>query len=73
MLFIDGLHTYEGVAGDINDWVPRVCPGGIVVFDDYFNQEPEVGVRRAVDELLRSGLVEPDLHRAHSLAWISKR
>jgi MMP 1-O-methyltransferase len=72
LLFIDGLHTYQGVASDISDWVPRVCRGGIVVFDDYFNEEPEVGVRRAVDELLGSGLVEPAVHRAHSLAWITK-
>jgi len=62
LLFIDGLHTYEGARTDIQCWVPRVRSGGIIVFDDYFNHNPGVGVKRAVDELLRSGLVEPQLH-----------
>jgi len=71
LLFIDGLHTYEGVSRDIADWVPRVVPGGVVVFDDYHN--PQAGVRRAVDELLTSGSVRPELHRAGVLVWAVRR
>ena len=73
LLFIDGLHTYEGVSTDIRDWVPRVIPGGVVVFDDYPNPDPTVGVRRAVDELLASGLVEPRLRSAFNLTWTVRR
>ena len=62
LLFVDGLHTYEGVSLDIDSWVPRVIKDGVIVFDDYFNRNPGVGVKRAVDELLTSGLVEPTLH-----------
>ena len=72
LLFIDGLHSYEGVKSDIEDWVPRVIPGGIIVFDDYLNDREDVGVRRAVDELVASGSVGP-VHRGGSvLVWTRK-
>jgi predicted O-methyltransferase YrrM len=73
LLFIDGLHSYEGVQTDIADWLPRVIAGGIVVFDDYFNDKPEVGVRAAVDELRASGAVDPRLRRGDVLVWLRKR
>jgi hypothetical protein len=74
LLFIDGLHTYEGVKTDIAQWVPRVVPGGAIVFDDYFNTNDGVGVRRAVNELLVSGSVEPRLRHNHGyLVWTLKR
>lgn len=69
LLFIDGLHTYEAVQQDIADWVPRVVPGGVVIFDDYDNTAPGVGVKRAVDDLLRTGLVDPTLRRGFNLVW----
>ena len=70
LLFIDGLHTLEGVERDIADWVPRVRVGGVIVFDDYDNVAEGVGVRTAVDRLLASGLVDPDLHRGFNLVWM---
>jgi hypothetical protein len=73
LLYIDGLHTYEGVRCDIEAWVPRVVPGGLVVFDDYSNTNPGVGVRAAVDELLASGMVEPRLRTAELLSWTRRR
>lgn len=74
LLYVDGLHSYEGVRADIRDWAPRVVPGGVIVFDDYFNANPGVGVRRAVDELLGSGLVEPGLQTTRgSFVWTRRR
>jgi Methyltransferase domain len=73
LLYIDGLHTYEGAKADISDWVSRVIRGGVIVFDDYFNQNDGVGVRCAVDELLASGAVEPALQKASALVWTTKR
>ena len=72
LLFIDGLHTYEGVAADIADWVPRVVPGGIIVFDDYMNHDPGVGVKQAVDELLETGLVVRRMHTIFNLTWLTR-
>jgi predicted O-methyltransferase YrrM len=71
LLYIDGLHTYEGVHDDITTWVPRVVPGGVIVFDDYFNTNSGVGVHQAVDELLASGQVS-ELHASYLLTWVTK-
>ena len=35
MLFIDGDHTARGVREDIELFLQKVKPGGIIVFDDY--------------------------------------
>ena len=35
MVFVDGGHDYESVRLDIEAWVPKVRPGGIVAFHDY--------------------------------------
>jgi predicted O-methyltransferase YrrM len=73
LLYIDGLHTYEGVKTDIDMWLPRVISGGIILFDDYTNTKPGVGVRQAVDELLSSGAVDPALQVSERLTWTIKR
>jgi predicted O-methyltransferase YrrM len=49
LLWIDGSHTYEDVAADIDGFVPHVLPGGWVVFDDAAGQEFP-GVWRAIEE-----------------------
>lgn len=73
LLFVDGLHTYEGVKKDIESWLPRVASGGVVVFDDYFGTKPTWGVRQAVDELVSSGKVRSSLGRAGTHVWTLKR
>jgi predicted O-methyltransferase YrrM len=56
LLFIDGDHTYEGVARDIAAWIPRVKLGGTVIFHDAApptNHNPHYlhhEVQRAIDE-----------------------
>lgn len=49
-LFIDGLHTYEGVKTDFELFYPLVLKGGIIVFDDYSNSCD--GVKRFIDEII---------------------
>lgn len=34
LLFIDGSHEYSDVRQDIQDWIPRLRPGGVVAFND---------------------------------------
>jgi hypothetical protein len=51
VIFIDGLHTYEGVAADINAWLPKLKRlGGSLIFNDYSLFK---GVTRAVDDFVR--------------------
>lgn len=47
-IFIDGLHTYEGVQLDLKMWTRKTKNGGLVILNDYGHQFP--GVKRAVDE-----------------------
>ena len=48
VVYIDGLHTYEGCKKDIETWVKRIRPGGILCGHDY--QKRFEGVMRAVNE-----------------------
>ncbi|KAA6470292.1 class I SAM-dependent methyltransferase [Bacillus cereus] len=50
-IFIDGDHSYQGISTDINLYINRVVPGGIIAFHDY-NNPHHPDVTKAVDELL---------------------
>lgn len=47
-VFIDASHDYENVKKDINAWLPKIKPGGIISGDDY--HPTWSGVVAAVDE-----------------------
>jgi hypothetical protein len=51
LLHIDGLHTYDAVREDFEDWQPKVAPGGIVLFHDIEARMKDFGVWRFWDEL----------------------
>lgn len=48
-VFLDADHTYEGVSRDIEAWLPKIRPGGMMLGHD-FNLKDFPGVVRAVDE-----------------------
>ena len=51
-IYLDGLHTYEGVKNDIINYLPLVKDGGVIGGHDYTNQiEHLVGVYKAVNEV----------------------
>ena len=51
-IYLDGLHTYEGVKTDIINYLPKVKEGGVIGGHDYTNQIPHlVGVYQAVNEM----------------------
>lgn len=58
MVFIDGAHEYEPVKADIEFWLPRIKPGGLICGHDYWEWFP--GVRAAVDECVPGFQVAPN-------------
>jgi len=50
-VFIDGNHEYEMVAQDIEDWWPKIKPGGFLAGHDYYPSPDKFHrVQQAVDE-----------------------
>lgn len=50
LIYIDGDHSYEGALADAQNAYPMLENGGILIFDDYNNDQ--FGVMKAVDEFL---------------------
>ena len=53
-IYIDGLHTYDGVKTDIINYLPLVKEGGVIGGHDYTNDNVHKhleGVRQAVNEM----------------------
>jgi predicted O-methyltransferase YrrM len=57
MVFIDGAHEYRPVRQDIEFWLARMAPKGLICGHDYQWFE---GVRMAVDDVLPSAQVAPN-------------
>jgi hypothetical protein len=56
-IYIDGAHRNEFVMRDLEQFVPKMRPGGFVICDDYhYAGTWEDGVTRAVDEFMTRGL-----------------
>lgn len=67
-VYIDGLHTYDGVKTDIINYQPLIKSGGVIGGHDYTDQLPHlIGVFEAVNEMFN----KPDkIFRDNS--WIKK-
>jgi len=61
-VFIDGDHSYNGVKKDIELWLPKIKSTGWIGGHDY--DHPRLpGVKKAVDEMFPSDVVEFDVNR----------
>lgn len=68
MIFLDAMHTYDEVKGDIARWYPLLEGGGIFAFHDYRHGDfPDV--ERAVDEVFGPA---PDGTTVVTLRWLTK-
>ena len=50
-VYIDGIHTYDQVKKDIQNYLPLVKKGGVIGGHDYVNGGHLVGVYNAVNEM----------------------
>lgn len=66
MVFLDAMHTHDHVREDLDRWLPRIRPGGILACHDY-GHDHFPGVKHAVDE--RFG---PQSNVIITLMWMTK-
>jgi methyltransferase family protein len=55
ILHIDGLHTYEAVSKDVQSWMPKVKPGGIILLHDIMARHADFGVWNVWQQLEATG------------------
>ncbi len=60
-VWVDGNHSLEGVRGDINAWWPKVRPGGIIAFHDYFESTPPAHNPSGAGEAVREWMGDKEL------------
>lgn len=71
-VYIDADHWYEDVKSDIEHWWPKVRRGGLLIGDDYRNEDRyKFGwdVAKAVDEFVEGIPSELSLYK-YRLGWI---
>ena len=51
LLHIDGLHTYQAVKHDFENWFPKVRPGGVILFHDTAARHADFNVWRFWEEI----------------------
>ena len=71
LLHIDGLHTYEAVTHDWEQWFPKVAPGGIVLLHDIAVRHADFGVWKLWAEISQQH-ESFDFHHSFGLGVIRK-
>jgi len=69
IIFIDGLHTYDGVMEDITAWFPKIKPEGYICGHDYNGPPRHQGVTDAVNECFGVDNINVD---ADLVWWVQK-
>lgn len=70
LLHIDGLHSYEAVKEDFDNWLPKISSNGIVIFHDIDVKERDFGVYKLWDELKKK-YRNFEFHHGYGLGIIS--
>jgi hypothetical protein len=72
LLHIDGLHTYEAVAHDFRNWLPKVKSGGIVLLHDICPRHQDFGVWRLWEEIRAEFSDTFEFHHSWGLGVLRK-
>lgn len=62
LLHIDGMHTYQAVRHDFENWWPKVKAGGVVLMHDSAVRDGDFGVWKVLDEVRQSAPAMEFLH-----------
>lgn len=70
-IYIDAIHTYDGVSSDIASWFDKIRIGGVIAGHDY--DHPNFpGVKKAVDDFF--GRFNWEIHtEGEGVWWVQKR
>ena len=72
-VYLDACHTYDCVSADLEAWMQKLVPGGIMAGHDYLNKS--YGVFEAVRDFTK-GKYEvntiPDIGKLHAGFWFKK-
>lgn len=69
-VFIDGLHTYDGLTSDLAVWWPKLSPGGMIVIDNGYGRGADC-LRKAIDDFTSS--YEIEIHEGGATFKTAKR
>ena len=72
LIHIDGLHTYEAVKHDVDTWLPKLAPDGVMMLHDTHEKRTDFGVYRLWDELMAKYPNHLDFSHSHGLGVFSR-
>ena len=73
LIHIDGLHTYEAVKHDVETWLPKLAPDGVMMLHDTHEKRTDFGVYKLWDELMAKYPNHLDFSHSHGLGVFSIR
>jgi len=72
LLFIDGDHSINGCSQDFELYAPKVKPGGLIAFHDYYADRPELGPTYVIkNKVLPSPLYT--FYRQYDSLWVARK